>query len=111
MRAGGQEVLHDRDALFAGSFDQVFCSEGLRVIKTPVRAPRANAICERWIGSLRRECLDWTLIVNRRRLEAVLEEYLVHYNAHRPHCSLGLRAPDGLPAACRPRLTAPDPPT
>lgn len=96
-------LLHDRDALFAPSFDQVFRSEGLRVIKTPVRAPRANAICERWIGSLRRECLDWILIVQRRQLEVIVGEYVAHYYAHRPHRSLGLRAPDTalvpLPAA------------
>ena len=90
-------LLHDRDALFAPSFDRVFRSEGLRVIKTPVQAPRANAICERWIGSLRRECLDWILIVHRRQLEAVVQEYVVHYNAHRPHRSLDLRAPDAPP--------------
>ncbi len=64
-------LIHDRDALFAGSFDQVFRSEGLRVTRTPVRAPRANAISERWIGSLRRECLDWILIMQRPQLEAV----------------------------------------
>ena len=90
-------LIHDRDALFAGSFDQVFRSEGLRVIKTPVRAPRANAICERWIGSLRRECLDWILIAHRHHLEAVLREYVDHYNAHRPHRSLGLRPPETAP--------------
>ncbi len=90
-------LLHDRDALFAGSFDAVFRSEGLRVIKTPVRAPRANAVAERWVGTLRRECLDWILIVHRRQLDAVLREYVTHYNRHRPHRSLGLRAPDAAP--------------
>ncbi|MGD0020284.1 MAG: integrase core domain-containing protein [Candidatus Limnocylindrales bacterium] len=90
-------LLHDRDELFAGSFDTVFRFEGLRVIRTPVRAPRANAVCERWIGSLRRECLDWILIVHRRQLEGVLREYVRHYNAHRPHRSLGLRAPEAAP--------------
>jgi hypothetical protein len=95
--SGRRFLLHDRDALFAGSFDQVFRSEGLRVIKTPVQAPRANAICERWIGSLRRECLDWILIVQRAQLEAVLREYVDHYNAHRPHRSLRLQAPEAPP--------------
>jgi putative transposase len=90
-------LIHDRDALFAGSFDQVFRSEGLRVIKTPVQAPRANAICERWIGTLRRECMDWILIVHRRQLEAVLAEYIRHYNAHRPHRALGLHPPEAPP--------------
>src|SRR2546425_1033377 len=69
-------LIHDRDALFAGSFDAVFRSAGLRVIKTPVRAPMANAVCERWIGTLRRECLDWILILRRRQLEGVLREYV-----------------------------------
>jgi putative transposase len=96
-------LIRDRDALFAGSFDRVFRSEGLRVIKTPVRAPRANAFAERWVGTLRRECLDWILILGRRQLEAVLREYVAHYNAHRPHRALGLQAPETgpirLPAA------------
>src|ERR1035437_7281104 len=87
-------LLHDRDALFAGSFDTVFRSEGLRVIRTPVRAPRANSICERVIGSIRRECLDWILIVHRRQLEGVLAEYVRHYNTHRPHRAVGLKAPE-----------------
>jgi putative transposase len=91
-------LIHDRDALFAGSFDAVFRSEGPRVIRTPVRAPRANAICERWIGSLRRECLDWILIVRRPQLEGVLRVYVGHYNAQRPHRSLELRAPEARPA-------------
>jgi hypothetical protein len=95
--SGRKFLLHDRDALFAGSFDAVFRSEGLRVIRTPVRAPRANSICERWIGSLRRECLDWILIVDRRQLEGVLREYVCHANTHRPHRSLGLWAPDAAP--------------
>jgi hypothetical protein len=82
-------LLHDRDALFAGSFDAVFRSEGLRVIKTPVRAPQANSICERWIGSLRRECLDWILIVHRRQLEGVLREYVGHTTRIDPTALLG----------------------
>jgi Integrase core domain len=59
-------------------------SEGIRTIRTPVRAPRANAFIERWIGTVRRECLDWILIVNRRHLERVLTAYIRHYNEHRP---------------------------
>jgi transposase InsO family protein len=97
--SGRKFLLHDRDALFAGSLDTVFRSEGLRVIRTPVRAPRANSICERAIGSLRRECLDWILIVHRRQLEGVVAEYVGHYNAHRPHRSLGLRAPEAAPTS------------
>jgi putative transposase len=90
-------LIHDRDALFARSFDAVFRSEGLRVIKTPVRAPRANSVAERWVGTLRRECLDWILIVHCRQLKAVLGEYVTHYNAHRPHRALDLRAPEAGP--------------
>jgi transposase InsO family protein len=96
-------LIHDRDAIFVGSFDLVFRCEGLRVIRTPVRAPRANAICERWIGSLRRECLDWILFLGRRQLNGVLREHVTHCNAHRPHRALDLRPPEAgpipLPAA------------
>jgi len=91
-------LIRDRDAKFSGTFDEVFRSEGLRVIRTPVRAPRANAFAERLVGTIRRECLDWVLIVGRRHLEAVLREYLEHYNAHRPHRGLGLTAPASEPA-------------
>jgi transposase InsO family protein len=67
----------------SGPFDRVFRSEGLRVIRTPVQAPRANAFAERWVGTLRRECLDWILVVNHHQLEAVLREYVTHYIASR----------------------------
>jgi putative transposase len=94
-------LIHDRDANFPAAFDAVFRAEGLAVIRTPVRAPNANARCERWVSSVRHECLDWLLIVNRRHLEAVLAEYVEHYNVHRPHRSLQLRpprGPTGIPA-------------
>jgi hypothetical protein len=86
-------LIHDRDALVAGSFDAVFRSESLRVVKTPVRAPMANAVCERWIGTLRRECLDWILIIRGRQLQAVLHEYIRHYNTHRPTVPWGSMRP------------------
>jgi putative transposase len=86
-------LIHDRDTKFTVSFDEVFRSEGLRIIRTPVRAPRANAFMERWFGTLRRECLDPLLIVGRRHLQGVLREYVSHYNDHRPHRSLEQRAP------------------
>jgi hypothetical protein len=86
-------LVRDRDAKFTRSFDEVFRSEGVRVVRTPVRAPRANPHAERWVGTVRRECLDWLLIVGRRHLERVLSEYVGHYNAARPHQALGLKAP------------------
>jgi transposase InsO family protein len=86
-------LIHDRDSKFTAGFDEVFRSDGIRTIRTPVRAPRANAFIERWIGTVRRECLDRILIVNRRHLERVLPAYIRHYNEHRPHRSLHQRPP------------------
>ena len=86
-------LIHDRDSNFSAAFDAVFRAEGLEVMRTPVRAPNANARCQRWISSVRRECLDWLLIVGRRHLEVVLAEYVEHYNGFRPHRSLELRPP------------------
>ena len=86
-------LIHDRDSKFTAAFDEVFRSEGIRVIRTPLRAPRANAFIERWIGTVRRECLDRILIVNRRHLERVLPVSIRHYNEHRPHRSLHQRPP------------------
>ncbi|MCA1836655.1 MAG: transposase, partial [Actinobacteria bacterium] len=74
-------------------FDAVFASEDIRILRTPVRAPQANAIAERWIGTVRRELLDRILIVNRRHLMAVLTEYVAHFNDHRPHRALNQAAP------------------
>jgi transposase InsO family protein len=88
-----------RDTKFTASFDAIFAADAIRVIRTPVQAPRANAICERVIGTIRRECLDRMLILGRRHLEAVLAEYVEHYNAHRPHRSLSQRAPYTLDTA------------
>ena len=87
-------LLRDRDSKFCFDFDAVFRSEGMRVIRTPVRAPNANAHAERWVGTLRRECLDRILILNRRHLDQVLRAYVAHYNRHRPHRSLSLQPPD-----------------
>jgi len=72
----------------------VFASEGIKVIKTPVRAPKANAIAERFVRTIRAECLDWLLIMNRRHLERLLRVFVDHYNSHRPHRSLNLKPPD-----------------
>jgi putative transposase len=86
-------VLRDRDAKFTAAFDAVFAAEGIEVLRTPVRAPRANAYSERWVGSVRREVLDRMLIFGRRQLERGVGEYVVHYNGHRPHQALGQTPP------------------
>jgi putative transposase len=88
-------LIRDRDSKFTAAFDAVFAGAGIRIIRTPVQAPRANAIAERWIGTLRRECLDHLLITGPRHLAAVLREYNEHYNTHRPHQSLDQHPPAG----------------
>jgi putative transposase len=91
-------LIRDRDSKFTAAFDAVFTAEAIRIVRSPVRAPQANAIAERWIGTLRRELLDQTLIVNRRHLERVLAVYMDHYNTHRPHRSLRQTPPVQRPA-------------
>ena len=88
-------LIRDRDSKFTATFDAVFTGADIAIIRTPVRAPRANAIAERFIGTLRRECLDHLLIIGPRHLAAVLREYLEHYNTHRPHRSLQQQPPAG----------------
>ncbi len=97
-------LIHDRDSKFTSAFDEVFGSEGIKVIHTPIRAPQANAYAERFVRTVRGECLDWLLILGRRHLERVLRIYLAHYNNERPHRGLALLPPespnaDGQPAA------------
>jgi putative transposase len=100
-RAGGLKFLiRDRDAKYTDAFDAVFTAAGMRIITTPVQAPRANAICERWIASARRECTDRILITGQRHLHQVLSQYADHYNTHRPHRTLSQQPPDGkIPVA------------
>jgi putative transposase len=86
-------VVRDRDSKYSGSFDEVFRSEGIRIVKTPVRAPQANAVAERFVRTMRSECLDWLLILNRGHLEHVLRIFVDHYNRERPHRALALRPP------------------
>jgi putative transposase len=86
-------LIRDRAGQFTGSFDAVFKAEGIRILASPPQAPRANAICERIIGTLRRGLFDRQLIVNEHHLQQVLTEYMAHYNTARPHRALGHLAP------------------
>jgi putative transposase len=86
-------LIRDRDSKYSRAFDAVFVSEGVTIVNTPVRAPKANAIAERFVRTVRAECLDWLLIANRRHLERVLRVFVCHYNTHRPHRSLNLVPP------------------
>jgi putative transposase len=88
-------LIHDRDAKFSHTFDEVFRSEGIKVIRTPIQAPNANAYAERWVRTVRADCLDRILILGRRHLQHVLGVYRQHYNEHRPHQALRLLPPDG----------------
>jgi transposase InsO family protein len=88
-------LIRDRDAKFTAAFDALLAAAGIRIIRTPARAPRANAVAERWISSARRECLDRMLITGERHLRLVLSEYVEHYNVHRPHRTLCQSPPAG----------------
>jgi putative transposase len=87
-------VVHDRDTVFSAAVDDALRSMNLRVLKTPVRVPQANAFCERLIGTARRECLDHVIPLNERHLRKVLAEWIPHYNQGRPHSSLGPGVPE-----------------
>jgi putative transposase len=87
-------LLRDHDAKFTGSFDEVFCSDGAEVIRTPIRAPKANAHAERWVHTVRAECLDWTLVLGQRHLLRLVRVYVRHYNQQRPHRGLALAVPE-----------------
>jgi putative transposase len=89
-------LIRDRDSKFCGPFDEVFQTEGIRVIRTPIRSPKANAFAERFVRTVRHELLDLTLICGRKHLDHVLRRYAEHYNAQRPHRGLQLRTPAGV---------------
>jgi putative transposase len=86
-------LIRDRDSKFTLQFDEVFHCEGIRVIKAPMRTPKARVHAERWVGSVRRECLGRAMILGRRHLQHVLVAYIRHFNEHRPHRALGQRPP------------------
>jgi transposase InsO family protein len=86
-------LIRDRDSKFSTAFDAVFAAAGIDVLKIPPRAPKANAYAERWVRTVRTECLDWVLVCNRRHLEHVLAEYVAHYNTARPHRGIDLDVP------------------
>jgi transposase InsO family protein len=101
-------LVRDCDAKFTASFDEVFASEGIEVIKTPIRSPRANAYAERWVRTVRQECLDWTLVLGRRPLEAVLRDHVRHHNEHRPHRGLELGIPTPVTSMTSPPASLSD---
>jgi putative transposase len=88
-------LVHDRDTKFTHAFEEIFRSEGIKVIRTPIRAPNANAHAGRWVRTVRSDCLDRILILGRHHLEHVLRVYRRHYNEHRPHRALDLLPPNG----------------
>jgi transposase InsO family protein len=96
---GFRFLIRDRDTKFTPAFDAVLTAACVRTIRTPVRAPRANAIAERWIASARHECLDRMLITSERHLRLLLSEYVDHYNSHRPHRALRQSPPAGRASA------------
>jgi putative transposase len=87
-------LIRDRDQKFTDQFDDVFRSDGIEIIRTPLRTPQANGVAERFVRTVRSECLDWLLILNQEHLERVLEKFVTHYNEHRPHRALSLAPPE-----------------
>jgi putative transposase len=100
-------LIRDRDWKFTDSFDAVFEAQGARIIQTPIQAPQANGIAERFVRTVRSECLDWLLIGGVDHLERALTVFIEHYNRHRPHRSLELAPPNGRPTIERGADTLP----
>ena len=98
---GYRYLLHDRDSVFAQHLDESISRLGLRILKSPPHSPKANAICERVIETIRRECLDWLIPVSELHLRSMLKEWVTHYNGARPHMALGPGVPDPPPATVR----------
>jgi putative transposase len=92
-------VIHDRDSIFSSSLDAALKDFGVRPIRKPVRAPKANAYCERLVGTIRRECLDYLIPINDRHLRLILKEFACHYNRGRPHSALGPGIPEPIQAS------------
>ncbi len=91
-------LIHDRDTKFPAAFDTVFAAEGISIIRTPYQVPKVNAFAERWVRSVREECLDHLLILNERHLQRVLSEYVTYFNRARPHQSLDQQCPIPAPS-------------
>jgi transposase InsO family protein len=102
---GPRFLIHDHDAKYGAEFDRLAAASGIDVIQTPIRAPRANAVCERFLGSVRRECIDHMLILGERQLHRVLAAYLAHFNEGRPHQGIGQRIPTSSAVAPPPSMT------
>jgi putative transposase len=100
VMSGGEPhrfLIHDRDSIYSEDVDRTIAAMGLTILKTPVRAPQANAYCERLIGTIRRECLDWMIPLNESHLRRILQQWVVHYNRRRPHARLGPGIPERSP--------------
>ena len=89
-----QCLIRDDHAKYSGSFDELFCCEGLRITRTPIRSPKANAFAERFVKTVRHECLDHVLVFGERHLERILGEFVSHHNKERPHRGLSLETPE-----------------
>lgn len=99
-------LIHDRDSIFARSLDESIENFGLTVLKSPPHSPKANAICERVIGTIRRECLDWLIPLSELHLRSILKAWVGHYNRGRPHMALGPGVPDPRSEVARPATSA-----